>query len=56
VLYVGDDVTDEDAFAALRPDDVGVKVGAGQTLARYRVADPAAVRDLLQLLVTLLAA
>jgi trehalose 6-phosphate phosphatase len=55
VLYVGDDVTDEDAFAVLRPDDVGVKVGAGETLARYRVADPAAVRDLLHLLVRLLA-
>jgi trehalose 6-phosphate phosphatase len=55
VLYVGDDVTDEDAFAVLGPQDVGVKVGAGETLAGYRVADPAAVRDLLRLLVTLLA-
>ena len=55
VLYVGDDVTDEDAFAVLRPQDVGVKVGGGQTLAGYRVADPAAVRDLLHLLVALLA-
>jgi trehalose 6-phosphate phosphatase len=54
VLYVGDDVTDEDAFAVLGPHDVGVKVGGGETLAGYRVADPAAVRDLLQLLVTLL--
>jgi trehalose 6-phosphate phosphatase len=55
VLYVGDDVTDEDAFAVLRPHDVGVKVGGGRTLARYRVADPAAVRELLHLLVRLLA-
>ena len=55
VLYVGDDVTDEDAFAVLRPQDVGVKVGGGETLAGYRVADPAAVRDLLHLLVRLLA-
>jgi trehalose-phosphatase len=53
VLYVGDDVTDEHAFAVLRPHDVGVKVGDGETLARYRVTDPSAVRDLLQLLVTL---
>ncbi|HET8615274.1 MAG TPA: trehalose-phosphatase [Actinomycetales bacterium] len=55
VLYVGDDVTDEHAFAVLGPDDVGVKVGDGDTLARYRVADPAAVRDLLHTLVALVA-
>jgi trehalose-phosphatase len=55
VLYVGDDVTDEDAFAVLGPDDVGVKVGGGDTLAAYRVPDPGAVRDLLDLLVALLA-
>jgi trehalose 6-phosphate phosphatase len=55
MLYVGDDVTDEDAFAVLGPDDVGVKVGGGDTLAAYRVPDPGAVRDLLDLLVALLA-
>jgi trehalose 6-phosphate phosphatase len=38
-LYLGDDVTDEDAFGVLGPDDVGVKVGAGETVARARVAD-----------------
>jgi trehalose-phosphatase len=54
VLYVGDDVTDEDAFAVLGPGDVGVKVGDGDTRAAHRVADPAAVRELLQLLVSLL--
>ncbi|WP_263732594.1 trehalose-phosphatase [Cellulomonas sp. SG140] len=37
VLYAGDDVTDERAFAALRPDDVTVKVGDGDTSAAYRV-------------------
>jgi trehalose 6-phosphate phosphatase len=42
-LYIGDDVTDEDAFAALGPDDVGIKVGPGSTAAQYRVADPQAV-------------
>jgi trehalose 6-phosphate phosphatase len=38
-LYLGDDVTDEDAFRALAPDDVTVKIGDGPTYARYRVAD-----------------
>jgi trehalose 6-phosphate phosphatase len=39
-MYLGDDVTDEDAFRALRPDDLTVKIGDGATDARYRVADP----------------
>src|SRR5690606_9815674 len=43
VLYAGDDVTDEDAFAVLGPDDVGVKVGDGETRAAHRVPDPAAL-------------
>jgi len=41
LLYAGDDVTDERAFTALRPQDVTVKVGPGTTAARWRVADPA---------------
>jgi trehalose 6-phosphate phosphatase len=40
VVYVGDDVTDEHAFAALGPGDVTVKVGAGETIAQYRVHGP----------------
>jgi trehalose 6-phosphate phosphatase len=39
VVYLGDDVTDEDGFRTLGPDDVGVKVGEGRTAARYRVPD-----------------
>ncbi len=40
VIYFGDDVTDEKAFRRLRDGDVGVKVGPGETLARYRVDEP----------------
>ncbi|MEO6505825.1 MAG: trehalose-phosphatase [Terrimesophilobacter sp.] len=49
-FYAGDDVTDEDAFAALGPGDVGVKVGAGSTSAAYRVADCAQFAVLLRVL------
>jgi len=54
VLYLGDDVTDEDVFHVLGTDDVGVKVGAGETAAAHRVGDPAAVRALLEQLADLL--
>jgi trehalose 6-phosphate phosphatase len=47
VLFAGDDVTDEDGFAVLGPDDFGLKCGPGTTAAAYRVADPAAVAHLL---------
>jgi trehalose 6-phosphate phosphatase len=43
VLFAGDDVTDEDGFAVLGPDDLGLKVGPGDTRAGFRVADPDAV-------------
>jgi trehalose 6-phosphate phosphatase len=45
-LYLGDDTTDEDAFRALHAlhdDAVTVKVGAGETAARYRLDDVEAV-------------
>ena len=55
VLYAGDDVTDERAFAVLddAAGDVTVKVGDGRTAARHRVADPDAVAAVLQHLVAL---
>jgi trehalose 6-phosphate phosphatase len=53
VFFAGDDVTDETAFARLRPGDLGVKVGPGETLAEYRVDGPP---DLARLLQQLLAA
>jgi trehalose-phosphatase len=47
-VYVGDDATDEDAFAAL-PDDITVKVGEGsETAAVYHVRDPADVKQFLE--------
>ena len=54
-LYLGDDVTDERAFAALDPasGDLTVKVGAGDTLAAHRVPGPEAVVELLKLFVHL---
>ncbi|MEM1116301.1 MAG: trehalose-phosphatase [Bacteroidota bacterium] len=45
-VYLGDDVTDEDAFGALqalRTPSVTVKVGPGATAAGHRLDDPEAV-------------
>lgn len=47
VLFIGDDQTDEDAFAVLRGPDVSVKVGCGETTAAFRVDDPELVAHLL---------
>jgi trehalose 6-phosphate phosphatase len=55
IVYLGDDVTDEDAFAVLGPDDVGIKVGAGPTAAGHRVTDSAAVLAVLDHLADALA-
>ena len=51
-FFAGDDVTDEHAFAALLPGDLGVKVGQGETAAGFRIAAPAALPQLLELLVS----
>jgi trehalose-phosphatase len=45
VSFVGDDITDEDVFAALGAGDIGVRVGAGKTSARRRLRDPDDVLD-----------
>jgi len=37
IVFIGDDVTDEDGFAVLAEADVGIKVGAGETRAGYRI-------------------
>jgi trehalose-phosphatase len=43
VCYLGDDVTDETVFAVLGPDDLSIKVGPGETAARFRIGTPADV-------------
>jgi trehalose-phosphatase len=52
-LFIGDDLTDEDAFAALAPGDLGVVVGGHPTLAALRIADLDAVAELLRELLEL---
>ncbi|MEO0513279.1 MAG: trehalose-phosphatase [Planctomycetota bacterium] len=49
-LFVGDDVTDEDAFETLHGPDLGVKVGEGDSAAGERVGDTMDVARLLALL------
>lgn len=46
-LFVGDSETDESAFARLTEYDVAVKVGTGQTGARFKIDGPALVPALL---------
>lgn len=53
VVFLGDDVTDEDGFRVLTNEDIGIKVGPGPSAAEYRVATTgealAILRELLQL-------
>jgi len=53
VLYVGDDVTDEQAFEALGHAHLTVRVGPGETVAQHRVRDERHVVTLLRGLLTL---
>lgn len=48
VLFAGDDVTDEDALAALGPGDLGIKVGEAESIAPSRVADVEAMAAALE--------
>lgn len=48
VLFAGDDVTDEQGFAVLLPEDVGIKVGPGETAAPFRVESPEAFAAVLE--------
>jgi trehalose 6-phosphate phosphatase len=53
VFFAGDDVTDEDGFAALGADDVGLKAGEGSTLANFRVKGPIEIARAITLLADL---
>ncbi|MBG6192291.1 trehalose 6-phosphate phosphatase [Arthrobacter sp. CAN_A212] len=53
VLFAGDDVTDEHAFAALEAQDLGIKIGEGQTQAAHRVHSPEELVLVLEHLLTL---
>ena len=48
VVFIGDDVTDENAFATLRDVDVGVKVGSAPTRAQFRIDDQSQVAAVLE--------
>jgi len=52
-LFIGDDESDEDAFAILCGPDVGVRVGGGATKAFFRVADSAEAARALAILAEL---
>ncbi len=47
VMFLGDDITDEDAFATLHGPDLGVKVGEGESIAPFNVESPDEVAVLL---------
>ncbi len=50
VVFIGDDLTDEDAFRTLAGPDLGIKVGDGKTAAGYRVRDIDTAAQILALL------
>jgi trehalose 6-phosphate synthase/phosphatase len=52
-LALGDDRTDEDTFRVLPPTAYSVRVGTGaRSLARFNIASPAEVRQLLRKLLS----
>lgn len=53
VLFLGDDVTDEDVFASLESEDLGIKVGSGESAAQARISDPSTAAAVLSMLAEL---
>lgn len=51
IAAFGDDVRDERLFAVLPPDAITFKVGLGQTIAKYRLANPNVTQEFLSQLV-----
>ncbi|MGH3403041.1 MAG: trehalose-phosphatase [Streptosporangiaceae bacterium] len=49
-VFLGDDVSAEEVFVKLSGPDLGVKVGAGTTIAAHRIAGPAEVSAVLSFL------
>lgn len=52
IIFLGDDVTDEEAFRMMGEHDISVRVGPGESAARYRLPGPPDVVDLLHALTT----
>jgi len=50
-VAVGDDHTDEDMFQALPDDGISIRVGSGESIAKYRMGNSGAVHELLRLLI-----
>jgi trehalose 6-phosphate synthase/phosphatase len=48
LVAIGDDTTDEDMFANLTGQGIGIHVGTRLSRAPFRLADPVAVRGFLQ--------
>lgn len=47
-VFIGDDITDEDGFAAVNAaDGLSIRIGDGETCARHRLASPTALRHVL---------